>query len=163
MKKKKLAWVPCIVASRRNRYRRNSAVGAIVAVVIFFLVLGVLFFVFFNRFTGFTIIPIWTIISGLGGLIIIIAVISVIAASMSAPSKKANQEHIKPYQYQPQEPAQDSNPYIIRETMQKQPEEPIYKEITREIPVVSDINYCKYCGAKVERDAIFCHQCGTKL
>ena len=158
-----MAWVPFVVASRRSRYHRNRAGGAIVAVLIFFLVLGLLFFVFFNRSNGFTIIPLWTIIIGLGGLIIAVTVIGIIAASMSAPSKKANEEHIKSYQYQHQRQSQQSNPYMIRDSMQKQPEEPIYKEITREIPVVADINYCRYCGAKVDRDAIFCHQCGTKL
>lgn len=158
-----MAWVPFIVANRRNRCHRNGAVGAIVGLLIFFMVLGVFFFIFFNRFSGFTIIPIWTIIIGLGGLILIITIISVIASSMSAPPKKVNQEHIKSYQYQPPEPYQQSNPYIVRNSIQSQPEEPIYKEIIQEVPVVSDINYCKYCGAKVERDAIFCHQCGTKL
>jgi len=136
----------------------------IAALVILLFVFGLLFFIFFNRFNGFT-IPIWIIISGLGGFLIIIVVIGAIAASMSQTYKKPKEEFMKSnqYQYQPQEPSQQFNPYRIRNSIQKQPEEPIHREIEREIPVVSDINYCKYCGANVERDAIFCHQCGTKL
>jgi hypothetical protein len=70
---------------------------------------------------------------------------------------------MKSYQYQSQSQPQQSNPYIIRDSVPKQPQEPVYEEIRREIPVVSDINYCKYCGSKIERDSVFCHQCGTKL
>ena len=158
-----MAWVPFVVASRRNRYHRNRAGRAIVAGIILFLVFGLLMLVFFYRFDGFAIIPIWPIISGLVGFLIFITLIGVIAASMSAPSKKANEERIKSYQYQTQRQSQQLNPYIIRDSMQKQPEEPIYKEITREIPIISDINYCRYCGSKIDRDSVFCHQCGTKL
>lgn len=157
-----MAWVPFVVASRRNRYYRNRAGGAIAAAVIMLLIFGFLFFFLFNRSNGSTIF-IWPIISGLGGFIIIIAIIGAIAASMSQPSKRSNEVRMKSYQYQPQEPSQQINPYKIRNSVQKQPEEPIYKEIVREIPVVSDINYCKYCGSKIDRDSVFCHQCGTKL
>ena len=102
-------------------------------------------------------------ISGLGGFLIFIAIIGVIAASMSSPSKKANEEYIKSYQYQPQELSQQYNPYKLRNSIQRQPEEPIYEEVKEDIPIISDINYCRFCGAKVDRDANFCHQCGTKL
>lgn len=159
MSYRKLAWVPFVVANRRNGYSRNRAGGAIIAALIFFLVLGLFFFVFFNRFIGFTMIPIWTIISGLGGFLIFIAIIGAIASSISTPPNKVNQEPIKPYQYQPQEPTQKINPYKI----QIQPEEPIYQEVKQDIPILSDINYCRFCGTKTDRDAKFCHQCGIKL
>jgi len=161
--KRKLAFVPFIVTSRRNRYHRSRASGAIIAGLIFCLVFGLLFFIFFNRFNSFTIIPIWPIITGLGGFLIFIVFIGVIASSMSAPSKKVNEEYIKPYQYQPQEPNQQYNPYKIRNSIQKQAEEPIYEEVKHDIPIISDINYCRYCGSQADRDARFCHQCGTKL
>ncbi len=158
-----MAWVPFIVASRRNRYYRGRASGAIIAGIIFLLVFGLLFFIFFNRSNGFTIIPIWPIVSGLGGFLIFIVIIGVIASSMSTPSKRANEEHIKSYQYQPQEPSQQYNPYKIRNSIQKQTEEPIYEEVKQDIPINLDIFYCRYCGSKIDRDARFCHQCGTKL
>ena len=157
-----MAWVPFVVASRRNRYYRNRTGGAILAALALLFIFGLLFFFFFNRSNGSTIV-LWPIISGLGGFIIFIAVIGAIAASMSRPSKRANEERMKSYQYQYQSQPQQSNPYIIRDLIPKQPKEPIYKEIEREIPVVSDINYCKYCGSKIDRDSVFCHQCGTKL
>ncbi len=158
-----MAFVPFTVTNRRNRYHRSRAGGAIIAGLIFFLVFGLLFLIFFNRFNGFTIIPVWPIISGLGGFLIFIAIISVIASSMSTPSKKADEEYIKSYQYRPQEPSQQYNPYRIQKSIQKQSEGPIYEEVKQNVPIISDINYCRYCGAQADRDARFCHQCGTKL
>jgi hypothetical protein len=157
-----LAWVPCIVANRRNKHYKNRTSGAIVALVVFLLLFGVLFFVFFNRFDGSTII-IWPIISGLGGFIFVIIIIAAVAASISGPSKNINKNHTKTYQYQPQEQNQQFNPYIFRPGTQKQSEQINNKESKQEIPAVSDINFCRYCGEKVERDTLFCHQCGTKL
>jgi len=153
-----------IVASRRNRRCRTRGTSAIVAILIFLLVFGVFFFIFFNRMSGgFTIIPIWITISGLGSFIIIVAVIGVIAASMSKTYKKPREENLKSYQYHPQRQTQQPNPYIIRDSIPKQLEEPINKEIGREIPVITDIKYCKYCGSKIDKDAVFCHMCGIKL
>lgn len=108
-------------------------------------------------------IPMWTIISGVGGFLIFIAIIGAIASSMSAPSKKAKEEPIKSFQYQLQEPSQQYNPYKIQNSIQIKPEEPIYKEVKQDNPIISDINYCRYCGEKVDRDEKFCHQCGIKL
>ena len=56
-----------------------------------------------------------------------------------------------------------SNPYIVSKTI-LQPEEKEFSEsIRKKIPVYGEINYCRYCGGKKEKDAIFCHQCGSKL
>ena len=157
-----MAWVPCIVANRRNRHYRTRGSSIIAALVIFFLLFGVLFFVFFNRMNGFT-MPIWIMVSSFGVLLLIIAIVMAIVASMSHTYKKPNETHLNPYQSQPQKQSQQYNPYINRHSSQKQLEEPQYNQIKREIPVISDINYCRYCGSKVEGDAVFCPQCGTKL
>jgi len=111
---------------------------------------------------GFT-MPIWIMISSFGSLLLIIGIVMAIIASMSHTYKKPNEMHLNPYQSQPQKQTQQNNPYIIRHSNQKQREEPQYNQIKREIPIVSDINYCRYCGSKAEGDAVFCHQCGTKL
>jgi hypothetical protein len=156
-----LAWVPFIVANRRNRNYRNRTTGAIVALVIFLLLFGVFFFVFFNRSSGTTIF-IWPVISGLGGFIFFIIIIAAVAASISGP-KNPKKGHIEYHQYQSQEQNQEHNPYIFQPATQKQPEQNFYKASKQEIPIVSETKFCRYCGEKVERDAVFCHQCGTKL
>ncbi|MFW9882733.1 MAG: zinc ribbon domain-containing protein [Candidatus Thorarchaeota archaeon] len=157
-----MVWVPCVVANRRYRSHRNKAGGPIVALIILFLLFGVIFFFFFNRSNGFM-IPVFPIISGLIGFFIIILIISIIAASISATSKRPYQSIRNSYQYQPQEQKQYNNPYRVQNSVQKRPEEFIYNEIKKEIPIESSINYCRYCGEKVDRDAKFCHQCGSLL
>ena len=158
-----MAWVPLIVANRRSRYGRNRASGAIIAAVIFFLLLGVFFWFFFDPFSGFTIFPLWIFISGFGGFILIIAIIAIIASSMSSTTQKYKEEHMKHMKsIENQERALLNNPYRVQDSIQKQPEESNYK-VKRDIPIISDINYCRYCGEKVDRDAKFCHQCGIKF
>ncbi|MFW9971071.1 MAG: zinc-ribbon domain-containing protein [Candidatus Odinarchaeota archaeon] len=162
MPKLNLAYVPFIVANRRNRGYRSSAIGRILGIIVMLIIFGFLFLVFFNNFDGFM-SPMIFMISGFGIFFVIIIVIAVAAVSMSTAYKKPKEDYIKPYEYQPQQQTPQSNPYIIRESIPKQPEIPKYEENEREIPIFSEINYCKYCGSKVDKNAIFCDQCGTKL
>ena len=155
----KFAWVPIVVPNRRYRNRPN---GGVFAGIILLFIFGFLFFVIFNRFNGFS-MPIFVIIGSFSVFLIIISVIVAIVASMSSNYKKPKEEYIKSYQFQPQNQTNQPNPYIIRNSVSKQPEEPIYKQIKREIPIITEINYCRYCGSKIDRDAVFCHMCGTKL
>ncbi|MFX1313896.1 MAG: zinc-ribbon domain-containing protein, partial [Promethearchaeota archaeon] len=145
-KYEKVVWMIPIVANNRNRRCRPRG-GAIVGVLIVAGVLGLIFFLFFNRFNRF-IIPFWSIISGLGIFLIIIVGISSIASSMS-------QNYVKPKEniYKKQ-----SNPYIYQDT--------IKKRLVGDQPEnhrIEEVNYCRYCGSKIDRDAIFCHQCGSKI
>ena len=100
-----MAWVPCIVASRRNRHYRTRGSGIIAALVIFCLLFGVFFFIFFNRMNGFT-MPIWIIISSFGTLLLIIGIVMAIVASMSHTYKKSNVSRPNPYHSQPQKQPQ---------------------------------------------------------
>ncbi|MFX1380488.1 MAG: zinc-ribbon domain-containing protein [Promethearchaeota archaeon] len=151
-----MAWVPIVVPNKHNRSYRNKAGGGIFAVVILLFIFGLLFFVFFNRFDGFS-PPIFMMISGFGVFLIIILVISVIAASMSQVYKKPK------YEYETQKQNLQRNPYKIQNSIIRQPEYQINNQIKQDIPVIQEINYCRYCGSKIDRDAVFCHMCGTKL
>ena len=82
---------------------------------------------------------------------------------MGATPKRVYEQPIKPYQNTPREQSQQFNPYNIQSSIRKQPEVSLYKEVKTDFPIISDINYCRYCGEKVDRDAKFCHQCGIKL
>ncbi|MHA2009060.1 MAG: hypothetical protein ACXABO_17010 [Promethearchaeota archaeon] len=167
MKKEKMAWIPAIVASRKNNCCRTRGGGAIAGAVAILVVFGLLFFIVFNR-TGRFMFPMWMMVSGLAIFLIIIVGISVIAASMSESYKKPKEKIFRPL------PSQN-NPYKVISLTQKQTERPISKELVREIPVIEDIretrekedvkevNFCQLCGAKRDRDAIFCHQCGNKF
>ncbi|MFW9818443.1 MAG: zinc-ribbon domain-containing protein [Candidatus Thorarchaeota archaeon] len=157
-----MAWVPIVVPNRRNRGYRNRTGGGIFAAVILLFIFGLLAFLFFNNFDGF-VMPIWFMISGFGIFLIIIVVITTIASSMSQAYKKPKENYDQFNQNQPQNNSYQKNPYIIRNSTSKQFKESISKDIKQEIPVIPDINFCRYCGSKIDRDAVFCHQCGTKL
>ena len=107
--------------------------------------------------------PIWIIFSGMGVFLVFIVMISIIATTMSGQYQKPNYTSFKSQESQLQTQNQRSNPYIIQKSIEKQPEEIFYQEVKREIPVVSNSNYCRFCGAKVDRNAVFCHQCGINL
>jgi len=107
--------------------------------------------------------PIWIIFSGMGVFLVFIVMISIIATTMSGQYQKPNYTSFKSQESQLQTQNQRSNPYIIQKSIEKQPEEIFYQEVKREIPVMSDINYCRFCGGKVDRNAVFCHQCGINL
>ncbi len=151
-----------IVASRRNC--RKSSSGAVIAGMLIFLVFGIFFAVFFNRsgIFGFS-FPVIFVILGFVVFIMIISGISMAASSMSKSYKppiiKTHMQNQTIYQRQKVQ----QNPYIVRKPIQKSPE-PLYQENPSEaFPIVNDINFCCYCGAKVDRKGRFCHQCGSKL
>ncbi|TKJ18887.1 MAG: hypothetical protein CEE43_16850 [Promethearchaeota archaeon Loki_b32] len=165
-----MACVPVIVANRRrncNRSRSGNACAAISLALLFFGVFFALFFDIFDAFR-FNFPPIMFI----GGFMVFIAIIigiSAITMSMSETYKKPKEQYLKSYSSQPQRQnrpqiqVQQYNPYINRKSIQREPEEHIYNQIQKDIPVLSDINYCRFCGAKVDRNAVFCHQCGINL
>lgn len=145
-----------IVANNRKR-RNRSGGGALFGAVISMVILGLIFFLFFNRFNRFT-IPIWVIISGIGVFLIIIVGISAIASSMShnyvKPKENLRYEHQSNLQEQPQQ----LNPYIFNDSILKR-----FKGNQEKVPIAEEISYCSYCGSKIDRDEIFCHQCGSKI
>lgn len=157
-----MAWIAPIVASRRRVGRSNP--GALIAGLVIFLIFGVFFFLFFNRsgIFGFN-FPMIFIILGFVVVIMVVLCISIAASSMSKTYKprktnihgqNQNINHIQTFQ---------QNPYIVRETIQKRVE-PQYQEKSAEVvPIVNEINFCRYCGGKIDREARFCHQCGSKL
>ena len=136
-----MAWTAPIVASRRRVRRSNP--GALIAGLVIFLIFGVLFLVFFNRsgmMMGFN-FPIIFIVLGFIVLLMVVSGISIAASSMSK-SYKPPKDNIK-WQNQ-------TNPYIVQKP-------------TEVVSIVSEINFCRYCGGNIDREAKFCHQCGNKL
>ncbi|MHA1933158.1 MAG: hypothetical protein ACW96X_11490 [Promethearchaeota archaeon] len=149
-----MAWFVPIVASKRRGRRSNP--GGIIAGLVIFLIFGVLFFVFFNRsgMFGFN-FPMIFIIVGFGVFIMIILGVSIAASSMSKVYKT---QKVNIHGQTSQQ-----NPYVIREPIQNHPEPQSQEKPTEDVPIVNEINYCRYCGGKIDREARFCHQCGSKL
>lgn len=154
-----MGYIIPIIANRKN-YRKSS-LGAVLTGLIIFLVFGIMFLLFFNRsgIFGFR----FNIILWIGGCLIFFAIILAISAAVSATSvsktsiKLNNGDNYK-QQYAFQKSIVQVNPYKVPKSGNK------VKEIqNKEIPVVEEIKYCRYCGAKKDLDAIFCQMCGNKF
>ncbi len=163
-----MTWIPAIaVTSRNNNSCRSNKKGVIIGLIIL-LVLGTSFFFMF-RFKSFnylTTIP-WMFITGFSVFLIFIVVIGAAAAKISSPKKQYNIKQEKTDQFQNDYQNQDHqlNPYIIQRSLQTQTSKSIYNENRKDMAIIKDtaIHFCRYCGAKMDRDEIFCHQCGSKL
>jgi len=151
-----------IVASRRKSSR--SSVGGLIAGLLIFLIFGIFFFVFFNRsgIFGFN-FPVIFIILGFVVFIMVILGISITASSMSKVYKPPKANIQGQNQNINQRQIFQQNPYIVREPIQKFPEPQYQENPTEVIPIVNEINFCRYCGEKIDKKARFCHQCGSKL
>ena len=133
--------------------RNNSILGSIVGLIIF-LGIGVFFLFGSSPFFLFNFTPFFPMII----IIIIIGIAGAASASSRLSTcctpKSYNQNH-----YYPQEIPR-SNPYVVK-TTKNSVVRPIYIEDAEpEKPIT---NFCQYCGTKKDRNAIYCHNCGTKL
>lgn len=100
------------------------------------------------------------------GFIILFIVIFGISIAASTMSKKPDIPKSSTYNYNqnyPKSDRQNPNPYKARVPVQenvdsqKQNDQPVSAE------EINFVKFCKYCGAKVDRNAKFCYQCGSKL
>ncbi|MHA2037948.1 MAG: zinc-ribbon domain-containing protein [Promethearchaeota archaeon] len=157
-----MGWMIPIVAGQRKRSR--SSVGGLIAGLFIFLIIGVFFFIFFNRTGIFSFgFPMIFIMVGFIVFIMVISGIAIAASSMSKSYKPQKVNCCGQSQTFNQKQVSQQNPYVVQEPIQKQIE-PLSKEKPAEVvPVVNEINFCRYCGAKLDREARFCQQCGSKL
>ncbi len=161
-----MAWIPATASSRNGRCSRSNKLGVIIG-LIFALVLGVMFFFFFGM-GGFTImssIP-WIFISSIGIFLVLIVVMAVAASNMSSPKNPYNKEQSISIQKENQQflQSQQVNPYKIQRSFQNQTSITITDRV-KDDPFSQKVetNFCGFCGAKIEREAAFCHLCGSKL
>jgi hypothetical protein len=143
--------------------RNNSGIGCCIIGLIFFLGFGVFSSLRSSSFSLYNIMPLFPMI-----FVIFIIVIAGVGSASSKRSKHS--KHSKhstccspkarnQYQYiTPKVPK--SNPYIVKASSSSMIR-PIYIEDTE--PEKPKTNFCQYCGTKKDRNAIYCHSCGTKL
>ena len=162
-----MVWIPAVAASSSNgnSCRRNKK-GVIIGLILS-LVFGVMFFFFFEggSFPMMSNIP-WIFISSIGVFLILIVVIALAAANISSPKNPYNKEQVKiiPKENQRQLQYQQVNPYKIQRSSKNQTSVSIINEV-KDVSISQQIetNFCGYCGAKIEREAAFCHLCGSRL
>ncbi len=158
-----MAWMIPIIDNRRNRSAHHK-IGGLISLILLFLGLGIFFFSFlsYSKFDGFAIHSIW-IIGGIVFLLSIFVIIGIIAAVASVNSKTANINGYKQNPYRSKNESLKKNPYILRSPVQVNQEALLFDKPESTIPVHQEIQYCRYCGEKLEKDAKFCHQCGIKI
>lgn len=161
--RKKMAWMIPIIPNRRNRSAHHK-IGGLISLILLFLGLGVFFFGFlsYSKFDGFAIHSIW-IIGGIVFLLSIFVIVGIIAAVASVNSKTVKINGYKENPYQSKNESPKKNPYIFRSPVQVNQEALLFDKPESTIPVHQEIQYCRYCGEKLEKDAKFCHQCGIKI
>ena len=54
----------------------------------------------------------------------------------------------------------NKNPYIVKSTRNAPVRQIFVEDVEPEVPKT---NFCQYCGTKKDRNAVYCHNCGTKL
>jgi hypothetical protein len=152
---KEMAFMIPIIANKKNC--RRSSPGAVVAGLLMFLVFGIMFFLFFNRagLFGFN----FSIVFWIGGFMILVGIILAASAiMMSKPHSVSRNGNIYRQQIVPEIPKAPINPYKTPNTESKNKEVLDKEDFIDEI-----INYCRYCGAKKDLEAKFCHMCGSKF
>ena len=134
--------------------RNNSIIGSIVGLIIF-LGFGVFSLFGLSPFTLFTFIPFFPMIF----IIIIIIGIAGASSASSTHSTCCSPKSHNQYQYYTSEVPR-LNPYIVK-TSSSPTVRPIYIEDAEpEKPIA---NFCQFCGTKKDKNAIYCHDCGSKL
>jgi len=95
--------------------------------------------------------------------LIIVVSMSAAASSMSQNyhKNKSREEVIMPYEYK--EKLRQSNPYLVKNQILTQERSYNPNQSIEEGTAALVANYCRFCGSKIDPDAVFCHQCGIKL
>jgi len=136
--------------------KNNSIIGSIIGLIIF-AGFGVFFLFGFSPFTFFSIMPFFPMI-----FIIVIIGIAGVASASSRRSTCCSPKSYKSYnQYQNYtEEVPRSNPYLVK-TSSISTVRPIFIEDAE--PEKPKTNFCQFCGTQKDKNAIYCHSCGSKL
>ena len=130
--------------------RNNNPAGVIIGLLIF-VYLGFVFFMpNMGSFPIFKVFP---------GVFIIIFIASIAAITSNKRRSTTNNA----FKNENQVNAQKLNPYRVEYNSQEHIQTSHYQRVEEEIELKPIIRYCQFCGTKIERDAMFCHSCGSKL
>ena len=154
-----MAWM---IPACGNRNDNRSSPKSVIVGLIIFLVMGIAMFLFFSGFSPFHFTsPIILWIIGIAVFFMVIIGIGATAAVMSTKYKIPS--GTLAYRYRSEKQRNYPNPYMVKDSKYKQGEKPVLIESEKTSPEVEIENFCKFCGAKRDREANFCCQCGGKF
>ncbi len=143
----------------RNNSTVGSLIGSLIGLIIF-VGFGAFFLLRLSPFAFLRIMPFFPMIF----IIIIIGIVGAASARsrrsgcFSQKSHNQHQAHNQ-YQYTTQEVPR-TNPYVVK-ALSSSTVRPIFIDDVE--PEKPKTNFCQYCGTKKDRNAIYCHSCGSKL
>jgi len=132
---------------------RNSGAGCIVG-LLFFMAFG-FFFILEVPFSIFQFIPFFPVI------LIFIFIIAV--AGASSGKSKCCKPVQKNYDQNHYKQVPRVNPYIVRGAVRNNVQTLLVEDYKPIEPTKTKALFCQFCGTRIDKDARFCHQCGSKL
>jgi len=133
---------------------RNSRSEWIV-ILILFIGFGPLLFILVQPFIIFLLAPFYPLI--------FISIFMIAAAYASSGKSKRCKPVQKNYDQYSQQQVPKVNPYIVRSSVRNDVQTLVVEDY---IPIESakpKALFCQFCGTRIDKDARFCHQCGSKL
>ena len=134
---------------------KNSESGCIIGFLVFMA-----FGLFFILDLPFSILP----FMGFFPMFFIFIFIFIIAAGGTSSRKS---EHCKPVQKKYDQHSQQQvprvNPYIVRGSVRNDVQTSLVEDYKPIEPTKPKALFCQFCGTRIDKDARFCHQCGSKL
>jgi len=140
---------------------KNSGAGCIVGALVFMV-----FGLFFIIEIPFSILPvIFRVISSIipyFPLILIFIFIIAVSGASSGKSKRCKPVQ-KNYDQDHHKQVPRVNPYIVRGSVRNDVQTLIVEDYKPIEPTKPKALFCQFCGTRIDKDARFCHQCGSKL
>jgi hypothetical protein len=133
---------------------RNSRSEWIV-VLILFIGFGPLLFILVQPFIIFLLAPFYPLI--------FISIFMIAAAYASSGKSKCCKPVQKKYDQYSQQQVPRVNPYVVRNSVRNDSQTLLVEDYKPIEPTKPKALFCQFCGTRIDKDARFCHQCGSKL
>ena len=133
---------------------RNSRSGWKIG-LIFFIGFGPLLFILVQPFIIFLLAPFYPLI--------FISIFMIAAAYASSGKSKRCKPVQKNYDQDHNKQVPRVNPYIVRSSVRNDVQTLLVEDYKPIEPTKPKALFCQFCGTRIDKDARFCHQCGSKL
>ena len=133
---------------------RNSRSEWIV-VLILFIGFGPLLFILVQPFIIFLLAPFYPLI--------FISIFMIAAAYASSGKSKRCKTEQKNYDQYSQQQVPRVTPYIVRGSVRNDVQTLLVEDYKPIEPTKPKALFCQFCGTRIDKDARFCYQCGSKL